>query len=98
LRGQKIPWRDAHFSQFDIHNGLGKKATASAMRSVRTHRWHLIRQYNKNHPDELFDLTNDPDELTNVYDVPGHRAIRDQLQGRLDAWMREIDDPIMKRK
>jgi len=98
LRGQKIPWRDAHFSQFDIHNGLGKKATPSAMRSVRTHQWHLIRQYNKNHPDELFDLARDPDELTNLYDVPAHRAIRDQLQARLDARMREIDDPIMKRK
>ena len=73
-------WRDAHFSQFDIHNGLGKKATPSAMRSVRTRQWHLVRQYNKNHPDELFDLTNDPDELINLYDVPAHHAIREQLQ------------------
>jgi arylsulfatase A-like enzyme len=97
LRGEKIVWRDAHFSQFDIHNGLGKKAAPSAMRSVRTLAWHLVRQYNKNHPDELFDLINDPDELINLYDVPAHRAIREQLQKRLDEWMRGIDDPILKR-
>ena len=97
LRGQKIAWRDAHFSQFDIHNGLGKKATPSAMRSIVTKDWHLVRQYNKNHPDELFDLTRDPDELTNLYDAPASREVRNRLQARLDEWMRSIDDPLSRK-
>lgn len=53
-----------------------------------------MRQYNKNLPDELFDLQNDPDEKTNLYDVAAHGAIRDQLQGRLDVWMRSIGDEV----
>jgi uncharacterized sulfatase len=84
--------RDAHFSQFDVHNGVGKAGKAS-MRSVLTKEWHLIRQYEKNQPDELFDRANDPDELVNLYESAKHREIRDRLQSRLDAWMRSIDDP-----
>lgn len=97
LRGEKIAWRDAHFSQFDIHNGLGK-ASPSSMRSVRTAKYHLVRQYNKNHPDELFDLAADPGEMKNLYDEPAHREVRDGLQARLDAWMRSIDDPVTKKR
>jgi choline-sulfatase len=94
LRGAKAAWRDAVFAQYDPHNGL--KAN---MRSVRTERWHLVRQYMKNgQPDELFDLHNDPEELRNLYDEPNHREVRDQLQARLTEWMRSVDDPLTRRK
>jgi len=67
------------------------------MRTIRTERWHLVRQYMKNgQPDELFDLTNDPEEPRNLYDAGEHREIRDQLQQRLTEWMRSIDDPLTK--
>ena len=92
LRGEKIAWRDGVFAQYDPHNGLD-----AAMRSIRTERWHLVRQYKKNgQPDELFDLQADPEELRNLYADPKHREMRDQLQTRLTAWMRAIDDPILK--
>lgn len=92
LRGEKAEWRDAVFAQYDMHTG--EKAH---MRSVLTPRWHLVRQYLKNQPDELFDLESDPGETRNLYEAVGHRATRDQLQARLDAWMRSIDDPQFKR-
>jgi uncharacterized sulfatase len=93
LRGQHPTWRDAVFAQYDLHNG-GK----ACMRSVRTERWHLVRQYLANQPDELFDLHNDPGELRNLYDNAEFRATRDDLQRRLDEWMRAIDDPVLKKK
>jgi choline-sulfatase len=90
LRGEKPAWRETVFAQYDPHNGL-----KGQMRSARTFRWHLIRQYLKNgQPDELFDLQNDPEELRNLYDAPEHRQIREQLQTRLTEWMRSVDDPI----
>jgi uncharacterized sulfatase len=93
LRGKKIDWRDAVFAQYDPHNGLD-----ATMRSVRTERWHLVRQYKKNgQPDELFDLQNDPEELRNLYREEKHRAVRDDLQRRLTEWMRSVDDPLLKK-
>ncbi len=93
LRGKALKWRDTVFAQYDLHNG-GK----ASMRSARTERWHLVRQYLKGPPDELFDLQNDADELHNLYEVAEHRAIRDELQRRLDEWMHSADDPLMRKK
>ena len=94
LRGETTAWRDAVFAQYDPHVGL-----KGNMRSIRTERWHLVRQYLKNgQPDELFDLQNDPEELRNLYDDPAQRELRDQLQTRLTAWMVSVDDPILRKK
>jgi uncharacterized sulfatase len=93
LRGQNIAWRDAVFAQYDLHNG-GK----ASMRSMRTRRWHLVRQYLANQPDELFDLQNDPGELRNLYGDATCQAVRDDLERRLDAWMRSIGDPTVKKE
>jgi uncharacterized sulfatase len=93
LRGEKYQARDAVFAQYDMHNG-----DKAHMRTIRGARWHLVRQYLKNQPDEFFDLQNDPDELKNLYDDPRHREVRDQLQRRLDEWMRSVDDPLARSK
>jgi uncharacterized sulfatase len=90
LRGKTVNWRDAVFAQYDPHNGLD-----GAMRSIRTHRWHLVRQYKKNgQPDEQ----NDPEELSNLYTDVKHRDVRDDLQRRLTAWMESVNDPVAKKK
>lgn len=93
LRGHAIAWRDAVFAQYDLHNG-----DKAHMRTIRGERWHLVRQYLGNQPDELFDLQNDPDEMTNLYNDARHRETRDQLQRRLDEWMRSLDDPLTRKK
>jgi choline-sulfatase len=93
LRGAKVPWRDAVFFQYDLHNG-----PMSQMRSVRTERWHLVRQYLDNKmPNEFFDLQNDLGEEKNLFDDPAHRAVRDELQARLTLWMRSVEGPITKK-
>jgi uncharacterized sulfatase len=91
LRGEKAPWRDAVFGQYDLHNG-----GLAYMRSIRTTRYNLVRHFYANGLDELYDLDNDPDETINLYDNPQHRKIRDELLQRLSAWQRSIDDPLLR--
>jgi uncharacterized sulfatase len=91
LRGEKVPWRDAVFGQYDLHNsGL------AYMRSVRTARYHLVRFHYANFLDELYDLEKDPGELRNVFGNAKYREVRDQLRQRLTEWQRAIDDPVLR--
>jgi arylsulfatase A-like enzyme len=48
-------------------------------------------------PEEmLFDLVFDPHEACNVIDRPDLKDVADEMRGRLDDWMRETDDPILR--
>jgi len=91
LRGEKIDWRDAAFSQYDLHNG-----GLAFMRSIRTDRWHLVRHHLTHQLDELYDLQNDPNENKNLYGDIKHRTIREELQQRLTEWQKSINDPILR--
>lgn len=92
LRGQAIAnWRTGFFGQYDLHNvGL------AYMRMLRTPEWKLVRHYHAKGLDELYDLKNDPDEAKNLYSDEKLRAVRAQLQQRLDAHLRAINDPILR--
>ncbi|MBI3878380.1 MAG: sulfatase-like hydrolase/transferase [Verrucomicrobia bacterium] len=90
LRGQKVPWRDTIYGQFDLHNqGL------AYMRMIRTGKWKLVRHNYTNGLDELYDLENDPDERKNLYANPQHETVRAELQAKLTEWQRSIDDPVL---
>jgi uncharacterized sulfatase len=93
LRGQTLPnWRTEFFGQYDLHNvGL------AYMRMLRTTEWKLVRHYHANELDELYDLKNDPGETKNLYKDEKARAVRDQLQKRLEEKMRAIHDPLARR-
>jgi arylsulfatase A-like enzyme len=45
--------------------------------------------------EQLFDLVFDPNEARNLAYDPAHQETRDSLRARLDAWMRETDDPLL---
>ena len=64
---------------------------------IRTPDWKLVRNYVVGTPDELYDLKNDSGETRNLYDDPGHEKIRRQLQERLNAWRRQISDPLLEK-
>lgn len=84
-------WRSEIFGQYDLHNsGL------AYMRMLRTNDWKLVRHYHSNELDELYDLKNDPGELTNLYKNTKYLEIRSGLQKRLDEYMRSINDPILR--
>jgi arylsulfatase A-like enzyme len=44
----------------------------------------------------LYDLRNDPGELKNRFDDASLSNVRDQLEKRLEAWMRSIDAPLLR--
>lgn len=99
LRGEATPARDALFFQYDLHN------TASArLRAVRTERWKYVRRFDAARLDELYDLSADPDETRNLMPANPHttplrpelEAVRQELEARLLAWMRSIDDPLTR--
>jgi arylsulfatase len=52
---------------------------------VRTRKW-KYNYYPEGH-EELFDLENDPDEFTNLANVPAHKATRDELKQRMVDWL-----------
>jgi uncharacterized sulfatase len=63
---------------------------------IRTPQWKLVRHHFAAGLDELYDLTNDPDEKRNLYNDQKHRDVRESLQRRLTEWQQSIDDPILK--
>jgi uncharacterized sulfatase len=93
VRGQKVPWRDAVFGQYDLHNsGL------AYMRMVRTKEWKLVRHHHANYLDELYHLSADPSETRNLYRDSSHWSIREQLQTRLTQWQRSVGDPLLRER
>src|SRR5262249_32069121 len=91
LRGRQIPWRDALFGQYDLHNG-----GLDYMRMVRAGDWKLVRHHYSNGQDELYHLAADPEETRNLYADAASRTMREQLQARLTAWQKSIDDPLLR--
>jgi arylsulfatase A-like enzyme len=66
------------------------------MRMVRADDWKLVRHHVATGLNELYDMKNDPRETKNLYHEASARGMRDDLQARLTAWERSIDDPILK--
>jgi len=52
-----------------------------------------LLQFRETRPkEELYDLKNDPFELTNLVDAPSHQEILYTLRGRLTQWMEDTKD------
>jgi N-sulfoglucosamine sulfohydrolase len=47
-------------------------------------------------PEQLYDLVFDPGEADNLAGEPDLADVRRELAGRLEAWMRETDDPLLR--
>ncbi len=91
LRGEKYTPRDALYGDYDMHND-GKVS----MRMIRTDEWKLVRHHRATGKDELYHLADDPGETRNLFDDSRHEKIRAQLQERLTAWQRSINDPLLR--
>jgi len=47
-------------------------------------------------PEQLYDLMFDPHEAHNLVDAPRYADALADLRGRLDRWMQQTDDPLLK--
>lgn len=50
--------------------------------------------YYINYGEELFDMKNDPDELTNLVKEESYQTLRKEMKSKLDNWIEENDDPF----
>ncbi len=63
------------------------------MRAVRDDRFKLIVYPNVNHR-QLFDLAEDPDELTNLIADPDHKETASRLEALLEGWRTALGDTV----
>ena len=78
--------REEVFCVFDRH------FTVANQRMVRT-RTHQFT-FNSGDPGELYDLAEDPYQLDNRYGDPAYEDVRQDLIGRMDSYMSELNDPL----
>lgn len=80
----------AFFGQYDMHH-----YQEARMRMIRTSDWKLIRHFEPDGVDELYDLAKDPGETRNLAASEEHRDRFESLNERLRAWMVSINDPLI---
>jgi len=108
LRGDEAERRDYVISEYDYSGhgaagALGLEPKDCRLFMVATKEWKLMHAEGGFRP-MLFDLVNDPDELVDLGDSPGHEAIRDAMYDRLFEWTRRmsqrtaISDAEIKRR
>ena len=80
MRGQNIAdWPDSVYCE-----SHGEVWGYFSQRMVRTKRWKYV--YAPHTRDELYDLQEDPAELSNLIDHPDHAGVLNELRGRLLGW------------
>jgi uncharacterized sulfatase len=92
LRGEPVEWDDDLYLEYSMHHGA-----TTHMRGYRTSRWKLIRDFAHPGRSELYDLQNDPNELTNLVesDEPLHTQIREKLSRKILERMRSLNDAAL---
>jgi len=92
LRGRDIQWNDDLYAEYSMHHGA-----TTHMRAWRTPRWKYMKDFANPGREELFDLKNDPDEMTNLAQSKNqrHTEIRDQLLAKIRRQMKAINDPAL---
>ena len=54
-----------------------------------------LAMYKYRVPEELYDISADPDCLDNIIDSSEHKMVLNQLQDRLKGWMKKTGDPML---
>ncbi|WP_168121432.1 sulfatase-like hydrolase/transferase [Paenibacillus sp. HB172176] len=85
LRGERFKGREEVFVE---HHGA--TVTLNVVRAVRTGRFKYV--FRVHEVDELYDLANDPQEMTNLFRDPAYRETVWEMRGKLLAWAEETDD------
>jgi arylsulfatase A-like enzyme len=72
----------------------GKQSWRVPIRMARTIRWKYVRYLG--YGEELYDLNNDPGELSNLANDRRYASQRVDLSRKLDDWMQRTNDPFPK--
>lgn len=93
MRGEPVEWTDDFYCEYSTHH-----QSHTHMRMWRTARWKLVRDFLNPGRDELYDLSRDPAESQNIINSarPDAREAILDLNGRILARMRELNDPALR--
>ena len=83
-------WESLYWPRIQLQTGDGIEHTKAAMCRTQTHKY--VRRLDE--PDELYDLTADPQELHNRIDDPALAGVLAQLRDRLLTWYQETCDVV----
>ncbi len=91
LKGEQIDWSDDIYSEYSMREGASVD-----MRCWRSPQWKLSIDFRHRDRDEMYDLTNDPAETTNLIgsDRRDVQEMRELLTRKIRAKMKEIGDPL----
>ena len=81
LEGRPARWRESWLYEYFEYPG---PHCVSQIRGVRTSRWKLIDYIQQPREQEMFDLSNDPEERKNLAKDPAHRQQLTQLTNELE--------------
>ncbi len=89
LRGDDFEEREAVFSEldyafYDARRRLNINVSTARATMVRTKRWKYVRF--EGFGPQLFDLQNDPDELSDLGSVDSHPEVKAEMEARIASW------------
>ncbi|MGZ5529395.1 MAG: sulfatase family protein, partial [Limisphaerales bacterium] len=82
LEGKTVPWRDSFLIEY-WSDKVFPRVLKMGYKSVRTDRWKYIHYLDIANMDELYDLKNDPYEMTNVISKTAAKRVLPRLQEQL---------------
>jgi N-acetylglucosamine-6-sulfatase len=83
LTGHTTEWRGDFLIEY-FTDTVFPRIQKMGYQAVRTQRWKLIHYTELPDMDELYDLEADPYEMQNVIANPSAKAMRDQMQTRIE--------------
>lgn len=94
LNGQRADGKDVVLIEYE--SPYWPEAPQMAFRALRSGPW-LYSFFLTQGPTQLFNLDDDPFELSNLIDSPDHGAVRQELQTKLADKLRSIGDDFLDR-
>jgi uncharacterized sulfatase len=93
LRGEQGTWSDDFYSPYST-----KHQSQTHMRMYRTPQWKLVRDFNNEGRDELYDLAHDPEETKNLINdnSPQTKAVIAMLDAKIIENMTATHDVVLE--
>lgn len=93
LRGERIEWDNDLYAEYSTRH-----QSRTHMRCYRTPEWKLVRDFLNPGRDELYHLTVDPEERSNLIDSddPEVQRVLARLHDKIIENMRAIADPVLE--
>ena len=89
------PWSNGQRVFATATTGTVTYRRMAALAKSNSHLAKRLAMYKYRVPEELYDISADPDCLNNIIDSSEHKTVLNQLQDRLKGWMKKTGDPML---